>query len=126
MKKTILTVFAAAALLVSCSKMSPEATQAWNDFKEKAAAVATDEAVDQFETPEEYAAAFDAALNAGIEFGKNFDGKVTKEVADSFAQLNQTIIEHDKKVKEALAAQQAAEEEAEEGTEEETEEEVEE
>jgi hypothetical protein len=126
MKKTILTVFAAAALLVSCAKMSPEATQAWNDFKAKAAAVATDEAVAQFESPEEYEAAFEAALNAGIEFGKNFDGKVTQEVADSFAMLNQTLIEHDKKVKEAIAAQQALEEETEEEFEEETEEEVEE
>jgi hypothetical protein len=125
MKKTILTVFAAAALVVSCSKMSPEATQAWNDFKEKAAAVATDEAVEKFETPEEYEAAFDAALNAGIEFGKKFDGKVTQEVADSFAMLNKTLIEHDQKVKEAIAAQRAAEEEAEEA-EEEIEEEVEE
>ncbi len=112
MKKTIFVAIAAAAMLVSCgAKMSPEATKAWNDFKEKAAAVSTDEACDQFETPEAYQAAFDAAMNAGIEFGKNFDGKVTKEVADSFAALNQTLIEHDKKVQELLAAQAEAEEE---------------
>jgi len=111
MKKTIFVALAAVAMLVSCgAKMSPEATKAWNDFKEKAAAVSTDEACDQFETPEAYQAAFDAAMNAGIEFGKNFDGKVTKEVADSFAALNQTLIEHDKKVQEAIAAEQALEE----------------
>ena len=131
MKKTIFVAIAAAAMLVSCgAKMSPEATKAWNDFKEKAAAVSTDEACDQFETPEAYQAAFDAAMNAGIEFGKNFDGKVTKEVADSFAALNQTLIEHDKKVQELLAAQAEEEEYVEEGEEEleaqPTEEEVEE
>ena len=76
MKKTIFVALAAVAMLVSCgAKMSPEATKAWNDFKEKAAAVSTDEACDQFETPEAYQEAFDAAMKAGQDFAKNFDGK---------------------------------------------------
>ena len=128
MKKTILMAFAVAAMLVSCgAKMSPEATKAWNDYKEKAALVSTDEACDKFESAEEYQAAFDAAFKAGEEFAKNFDGKVTKEVADSSAALTQTIIAQNKKMQELIAAQQEAEEEelGEEG-EEEIEEEVEE
>ena len=131
MKKTIFVAIAAVAMLVSCgAKMSPEATKAWNDFKEKAAAVSTDEACDQFETPEAYQEAFDAAMKAGQDFAKNFDGKVTKEVADSCAALTNALIEHDKKVQELLAAQAEEEEYVEEGEEEledqPTEEEVEE
>ena len=111
MKKTIFVALAAVAMLVSCgAKMSPEATKAWNDYKEKAAAVSTDEACDQFETPEAYQEAFDAAMKAGQDFAKNFDGKVTKEVADSCAALTNALIEHDKKVQEAIAAEQALEE----------------
>ena len=111
MKKTIFVALAAVAMLVSCgAKMSPEATKAWNDFKEKAAAVSTDEACDQFETPEAYQEAFDAAMKAGQDFAKNFDGKVTKEVADSCAALTNALIEHDKKVQEAIAAEKALEE----------------
>ena len=35
MKKTIFVAIAAAAMLVSCgAKMSPEATKAWNDYKD--------------------------------------------------------------------------------------------
>jgi len=123
MKKTIFAAIAAVAMFASCAKMSPEATKAWNDVKEKAALVATDEACDQFESVEDYQAAFEAAQNAIIEFGKTFDGKVTQEVADSFATLSKTLIEHDQKVQEMIAAQQAAEEEE---AEEEIEEEVEE
>ena len=127
MKKIIFMAVAAVAMFASCSKMSPEATKAWNDVKEKAALVATDEACDKFESIEDYQNAFEAAQNAVIEFGKNFDGKVTKEVADSFKTLSETLIAQDKKMQQLFAAQQDAdEEEFEEEGEEEFEEEVEE
>ena len=75
MKKLFFMALVAGSMVfASCGvKMSPEATKAWNDFKEKAAAVSTDEAVDQFESIDAYNAAFEAAMNAGTEFGKNFD-----------------------------------------------------
>ena len=118
-KMFFMALVAGSMLFTSCAKMSPEATAAWNDFKEKAALVSTDEAVDQFESIEDYQAAFDAAMNAGTEFGTNFDGKVTQEIADSFATMSQNLIAMDQKVQAHFAEMAAAEaeEEAEEGEE---------
>ena len=116
MKKLFFMALVAGSMVfASCGvKMSPEATKAWNDFKEKAAAVSTDEAVDQFESLEAYEAAFEAAMNAGTEFGKNFDGKVTQEVADSFAAMTQAMIQMDQKVKASFKEMEGDEEELEE------------
>ena len=115
MKKLFFMAFVASSMVfASCGfKMSPEATSAWNDFKEKAAAVSTDEAVEKFESLEAYEAAFDAAMNAGTAFGKDFDGKVTQEVADSFAAMTRTMIEMDKKIKASMEEELAEEEEVE-------------
>ena len=55
----------------------------------------------------------------GTAFGTNFDGKVTQEIADSFATMSQNLIAMDQKVQAHFAEMAAAEaeEEAEEGEE---------
>ena len=113
MKKLFFMALVAGSMVfAACGvKMSPEATKAWNDFKEKAAAVSTDEAVNQFESLEAYDAAFNAAMNAGTEFGEKFNGKVTQEVADSFADMTKKLIEMDQKVRPGFKAMEADEEE---------------
>ena len=113
MKKLFFMALVAGSMVFAAcgAKMSPEATKAWNDFKEKAAAVSTDEAVSQFESLDAYEAAFEAALNAGTEFGTKFDGKVTQEVADSFKTMFETMKQMDQKVKAGFEAMEGDEEE---------------
>ena len=113
MKKLFFMALVAGSMMfASCGvKMSPEATKAWNDFKEKAAAVSTEDAVSQFESRDAYEAAFEAAMNAGTEFGKNFDGKVPQEIADSFATLTQAMIQMDQQIKAGFEEMEANEEE---------------
>ena len=102
MKKTIFVALAAVSMIfASCGKkMSPEATKAWEDMKAKAASVCSMEAIDQFETVEDWNAAVKAFQAATQEMGK-YQSEYSKEVIDSFTTLTTKFAE----VNEKAAAQ---------------------
>ncbi len=88
MKKTFFMALVAVSMIfASCGKkMSPEAAKAWEDVKAKAASVCSMEAVDQFETVEDWNAAVQAFQAATQEMAK-YEQEYPKEVVDSFATL---------------------------------------
>ena len=98
MKKTIFVALAAVSMIfASCGKkMSPEATKAWEDMKAKAASVCSMEAIDQFETVEDWNAAVKAFQAATQEMGK-YQSEYSKEIVDSFTTLTNKFAEVNEK-----------------------------
>ena len=93
-KVTLMAIAAVAMLFVACAKLSPEAVNAWNTVKEKAASVCSMEAVDQLEDFDAYNAAVQEFNAACQEMGKY---EYTKEIADSFATMTtqfQEVAQH--------------------------------
>ena len=118
---------AVSMIVASCGKkMSPEAQKAWETVKEKAPAVCSIEAVDQFESVEDYKAAVQE-FSAAVQEMAKYQGQYSKEIEDSLTTISNQFNETSEKAAALIQqAQEAAEEEAEEEMEEEVEEEVEE
>lgn len=87
-----LALVAVSMVFASCSKMSPEAQKAWEDVKEKAAAVCSMEGVDQFESVEDYQAASQAFSAAVLEM-QNYQLEYSKEITDSLETLSNQFAE---------------------------------
>ena len=87
-----LALVAVSMVFASCSKMSPEAQKAWEDVKEKAAAVCSMESVDQFESVEDYQAASQAFSAAVLEM-QNYQLEYSKEITDSLETLSNQFAE---------------------------------
>lgn len=93
MKKLFFMALVAVSMVfASCSKMSPEAQKAWENVKEKAAAVCSMEAVDQFESVEDYQAASQAFSAAVLEM-QNYQLEYSKEITDSLETLSNQFSE---------------------------------
>ena len=124
MKKMFFMAFVAGSMIfASCGKsMSPEAQKAWNVVKEKAAGVCTIEAVDEFESVEDYKAAVQD-FQAAVQEMTKYQDQYSKEIADSLTTMTNKFNETCEK---AAALIQAQVEEAIEEAAEEVEEEVEE
>lgn len=92
MKKIMFVAVAAVAMLVvSCGQtMSPEAAKAWSDFKATAEKIATTEAVDQFESYEDFNAAVQEWNAASQEMAK-YSAEYSQEIVDSMNNITNTV-----------------------------------
>ena len=128
-KMFFMALVAVSMIFASCGKtMSPEAKKAWEAVKEKAPAVCSIEAIDKFESVEDWNAAVQD-FNAAVQEMEKYKNEYSKEVADSFVTITKQFQETSEQAVAKIQQQaQAAMEELvdEEGDEEEEEEEVEE
>ena len=94
MKKMVFMALVAVSMIfASCGKtMSPEAKKAWNTVKEKAPAVCSIEAIDQFESVEDWNAAVQD-FNAAVQEMEKYQNEYSKEVADSFGTITKQFQE---------------------------------
>lgn len=128
-KMFFMALVAVSMIFASCGKtMSPEAKKAWEAVKEKAPALCSMEAIDQFESVEDWNAAVQD-FNAAVQEMEKYQNEYSKEIADSFGVITKQFQEASEKAAAMIQQQaEAAMEEVvdEEGDEEEEEEEVEE
>ena len=106
---------AGSMIFASCTSMSPEAKKAWDVVKEKAAGVCTLEAVDEFESVEDYKAAVQD-FQAAVQEMTKYQDEYTKEIGDSLTAMTTQFNETCEKAAALIEAQvqEALEEAAEE------------
>ena len=116
MKKIFMALVAVSMIFVSCGKkMSPEATKAWENVKTTFAAVGSMEAVDQFESVDDWNVAVQA-FNTAVQEMAKYEQEFPKAVVDSFTNMTTQFAETQKQAVEKI--QQSIQEGFEEGIEE--------
>ena len=84
---------AGSMIFASCGKtMSPEAQKAWNTVKEKAPALCSIDAIDEFESVEDWNAAVQD-FNAAVQEMEKYQNEYSKEIADSFGIITKQFQE---------------------------------